>query len=591
MNIDQLLVLLVLLGALILFITERVRYDIVALLALLAVAVLDLVPEADLFAGFGHPAVITVAAVLVISRALINSGFVDLLTRGMERVGPNPAQQVAALAGLTALCSAFINNVAAVALVMPIAIQMARTHRYPASMVLMPIAYGSLLGGMTTLIGTPPNIILSTYRLEADLPPFGMFDFLPVGVGVTLAGVLYMALVGWRLIPVRQAQSTREAIFHISEYTAELRVPERGKLVGRPMNEATAFRKADVVIAGMIRDGRRVLAPPGTMQLRPGDILLVEASPDALKALIDATGFELVGSERAGERDLRSDDVGVVEAVVRTQSRLLDRTVREINLRRLYGVNLLAVARQGERLSERLSDIRLRAGDVLLLQGRTEALQEIMSALGCLPLTVRDLRLGQPQRIVQALLIFGGALLATTVGWLPIQVAFVAAAVLMILTGLISLREAYGSIEWPVIVLLGAMLPVADALEQTGGADALAAWFLSVAGQSSNVVALIAVLIGAMVLTPLLNNAAAAVLMAPIALSVARGLGVSPDPFLMAAAIGVSCDFVTPIGHQSNTLVMGPGGYRFGDYWRMGLAIELIVIAVATPLLLIFWPF
>ncbi len=586
---DQLIVVVVLFVALVLFITERPRYDIVALLALLALVIVGILPGDQAFAGFGHPAVITVAGVLVISQALINSGVVDIIARQMLRVGGGPVLQVAALTGLTAVCSALINNVAAVALLMPVAIQMARKHGNSPSLLLMPLAYGSLLGGMMTLIGTPPNIIISTFRQQALGEPFHMFDFLPAGAGVAVAGIAYMALIGWRLIPQRKGQSSREELFHVDAYSTELRVPDDSKFIGSFLRDLAALHQTDVVIAGLVRNQRRLLIPSSITVVRAGDVLIVQADPKNLQALIEATNFELVDGD-VSEQMLRSEEVSLVEAVVVANSPLIGQTVRSFELRGRYNVNLLAVARQGERLTMRLADVRFYRGDVLLLQMRRDAVTDLLALLGCLPLAERGLRLGQSRRALLTVGIFVAAIAVATTGLLPIQIPIIAAAVLMVLVGSISLRDAYGSIEWPILVLLGAMLPVADALESTGGTAWLTAQCLAVAGQASPVIALTVVLVGAMVLTPMLNNAAAAVLMAPIAISVANGFGVSPDPFLLATAIGVSCDFLTPIGHQSNTLVMGPGGYKFGDYWRMGLAIEVLVVVTAIPLLLIFWP-
>ena len=546
-------------------------------------------PE-EAFAGFGHPAVITVAGVLIINRALLNSGLVDLLARQLSRVGPRLSLQVGALSGFSAFCSAFTNNVAAVALLMPVALQLARKSQRSPSRYLMPLAYSSLLGGMLTLIGTPPNIIISTYRAQVAGEPFGFFAFTPVGAGIAVVGVLYMALIGWRLLPERKGQASREELFQINDYFTEVLITEASTIKEKTFSAVTQQLGDALLIAGLVRDKRRILLPAAATLLRVNDILIVQADSESLNAFVTESGCKLVGSKDLDEQALRSDEVALAEAVVRSDSAMIDQTVRRLDLRRRHGVNLLAVARQGERLRGRLAAIRFRAGDVLLLQGPPDTIQEMLTALGALPLAERRLRIGYPKRIILALVIFGAAIVAVSLGLLDIGVAVVGAAVALVLVGLVSVREMYETIEWPVIVLLGAMIPVATALENTGGADRIANLLLRLAGNSSSVVALGIVLLGAMILTPLINNAAAAVLMAPIAISVANGLGVSADAFLMAAAVGVSCDFLTPIGHQSNTLVMGPGGYRFADYWKMGLPIELIVIVVGIPLLLFFWP-
>ncbi len=600
MNLDSLLpggffsaeyiVYAVLLLTLVFFIYERWRYDLVALVALLSLTIFGIVPVEAAFAGFGHPAVVTVAAVLVVNRALLNSGLVDLLARQLGRVGSGLSTQIGTLSGFCAFCSAFTNNVAAVALLMPVTVQLARKAKRSPSLFLMPLAYSSLLGGMLTLVGTPPNIIIATYRAEVAGRPFGFFDFTPVGAGVALAGITYMALIGWRLLPVRKGQRSRAEMFQITDYLTEVQLTKDCTLVDRSFGELGSVLGEGIVVAGLVRDQRRIFLPSTWTRLRQGDILILQADSETLNAFVAESSCALAGSKELDEQALHSEDVALVEAVVRPGSLMAEQTVRRLDLRRRYGVNLLAVARQGERMLGRLASIRFRPGDVLLLQGAQETVQEMLRTLGALPLAERHLRIGYPKRIALAVGIFGSAIGAVSFGLINIEVAVVAAAVALVLAGLVPMREVYETIEWPVIVLLGAMIPVATALEQTGGSDRIANLLLQAAGDSSAVIALGVVLLGAMILTPLINNAAAAVLMAPIAISVANGLGASPDAFLMAAAVGVSCDFLTPIGHQSNTLVMGPGGYRFADYWKMGLAIELIVIVVSIPLLLFFWP-
>lgn len=588
--IDQAIVCAALVLALGLFVWGHWRYDVVAVLTLLVVVLTGVVPAADAFAGFGHAAVVAVAGVLIVSRGLRNSGAVDVIARILGWVGDRPTAQVAALTALVAVCSAFMNNVGALALLMPVAIQMATRSGHPPSLVLMPLAFGSLLGGMTTLIGTPPNIIIATYRAQALGEPFRMFDFTAVGAGVAVAGVLFIALLGWRLLPTRQGQASPEERFHIKEYTTELRVPAESMMVGKPLRELETGTDADLVVVGLVRGERHLPAPSMFEIAHPDDVIIVQADPRDLKGVVDATGLTIIGSDESDAEALRSDQVSIVEAVVLPSSILEGRTTRSLNLRWRYGVNLLAVARQGSRMRQRLGRVRFTAGDVILLQGDTARLQETMTTLGCLPLAERNLRLGRPRRALAATAIFVAALVSAATGVLPVQIAFVTAATLMIVAGLISLREAYDSIDWPVIVLLGAMLPVGGALEATGAAALIAEQVVRVAGLLPDWGTLAVLLVGTMFLSDLVNNAAAAVLMAPIALHVSEGVGARPDPFLLAVAIGASCAFLTPIGHQSNTLVMGPGGYKFSDYWRMGLLLESIIAIVSIPLLLWFWP-
>ncbi|MGE4474006.1 MAG: SLC13 family permease [Stutzerimonas sp.] len=606
---DQLIVFGVLAATLVLFIWNRWRYDLVALGALLACALSGVVPAGEVFAGLAHPAVISVAAVLVLSRGLLNAGVVDSVARRLMQVGERPWAQVAALTGIVALSSGFMNNVGALALFMPVAIWMSRQSGRSPSYLLMPLAFGSLLGGMLTLIGTPPNLIIAGYRAEAGEAPFGMFDFLPVGAAVTLAGVVFIALLGWRLVPRRQEQEGNGDLFEISAYLTEVRVPEGCKYAGRTLHALiNAVRdEADVQVIALIRGEERQRMPSTYEVLREADILLVEADSDSLKALLDVTGVELA-ADSDGQKDKPDDEpaaeqgqgekkakdrhgeLTLAEAIVTPGSMLVGTTASGLDLRERHGVNVLAVARQGQRLRQRLGQIRFAAGDILLVQARENALQASLSGLGCLPLASRGLSITTPRNVLLASAIFALTLGVIALGVLPAAVALVTGALVMILVGLIPLGRIYESIDMPVIVLVAAMLPVGEALETSGGSQLIADALLGL-GQSLPAAATLALLmVAVMLISNVVNNAAAAVLAAPVAISLARGLEASVDPFLMAVAIGASCAFLTPIGHQSNTLVMAPGGYRFGDYWRLGLPLSILVVLCAVPAILWVWP-
>ncbi len=609
---DQLIVFGVLAATLALFIWNRWRYDLVALGALLACALSGVVPADEVFAGLAHPAVISVAAVLVLSRGLLNAGVVDSVARRLMQVGERPWAQVAALTGIVALSSGFMNNVGALALFMPVAIWMSRQSGRSPSYLLMPLAFGSLLGGTLTLIGTPPNLIIAGYRAEAGEAPFGMFAFLPVGAAVTLAGVAFIALLGWRLVPRRQEQEGNGDLFEISAYLTEVRVPEGCKYAGRTLHAliGAVQDEADVQVIALIRGEQRQRMPSTYEVLREEDILLVEADSDSLKALLDVTGVELAANlEEPPERDHaepaaahagkddksrkhrdRHGELTLAEAIVSPGSMLVGTTASGLDLRERHGVNVLAVARQGQRLRQRLGRIRFAAGDILLLQAREEALQATLGNLGCLPLASRGLRITAPRQVLLASTIFALTLASIALGLLPAATALVAGALVMILAGLIPLGGIYESIDMPVIVLVAAMLPVGQALETTGGSQRIADALLTL-GQALPPAATLALLmVAVMLVSNVVNNAAAAVLAAPVAISLARGMDASVDPFLMAVAIGASCAFLTPIGHQSNTLVMAPGGYRFGDYWRLGLPLSILVVLCAVPAILWIWP-
>jgi di/tricarboxylate transporter len=596
MNTEQLIVFGVLGATLALFIWGRWRYDIVALIALLAMVISGLVPSERAFAGFGHPAVVTVAAVLVLSRGLLNAGVVDSIARYMGRVGVNPTMQVAALTGLVALCSAFMNNVGALALLMPVAVWMSRQAGRSPSLLLMPLAFGSLLGGTVTLIGTPPNIIIAAYRAETGVQPFGMFDFLPVGAGITIAGLIFITLVGWRLTPRRQENSvSKDELFKISDYIIEVRVPAESKFAGGTLHDlqvAAAADDVEMIVIGLVRGKKRQQIPSSYEVLRQDDILLIKADTESLERIIDLAGLELASKVNEDEHreKVAEGEINIIEAVVAPESLLIGKTAIGLSLRDRYGINVLAVARQGQRLRERLGRIPFVVGDILLIQGQEETLAGALAELGCLPLAEREMRVGKPRRILLATGIFGAAIAAAALNLLPAATALVCGAIVMVMAGLLSSTEAYKNIEWSIIVLLAAMIPIGQALETSGGAQLIADGLLGAAGSVSPALTIAILTTATMLLSNVINNAAAAILVAPIALSLARGMEASADPFLMAVAIGASCAFLTPIGHQSNTLVMAPGGYRFSDYWKMGLPLSLMVVATAVPLIMWFWP-
>lgn len=611
---EQLIVFGVLAATLVLFVWNRWRYDLVALGALLACALTGVVPADEVFSGIGHPAVISVAAVLVLSRGLLNAGVVDSVARRLMQVGERPWAQVAALTGIVALSSGFMNNVGALALFMPVAIWMSRQSGRSPSYLLMPLAFGSLLGGTLTLIGTPPNLIIAGYRAEAGEAPFGMFAFLPVGAAVTVAGVLFIALLGWRLVPRRQEQEGNGDLFEISAYLTEVRVPESCKYAGRTLHALinAVEDEADVQVIALVRGDERQRMPSTYEVLREGDILLVEADSDSLKALLDVTGVALAAhvdeqeekaqkeqeaAEQAVEDEKteknhksRHGELTLAEAIVSPGSILVGTTASGLDLRERHGVNVLAVARQGQRLRQRLGKIRFATGDILLLQAREDALQSSLNSLGCLPLASRGLSITTPRNVLLASAIFAITLTIIAIGLVPAATALVTGALVMILVGLIPMGRIYDSIDMSVIVLVAAMLPVGQALETSGGSQLIAETLLGL-GQSLPAAATLALLmVAVMLISNVVNNAAAAVLAAPVAISLARGMDVSADPFLMAVAIGASCAFLTPIGHQSNTLVMAPGGYRFGDYWRLGLPLSILVVLCAVPAILWIWP-
>ncbi|HSR72045.1 MAG TPA: SLC13 family permease [Kiloniellales bacterium] len=673
MTADQSLLVAILLVLLGLLAWGRWRYDVVAFLALMTAVVAGLVPSREAFAGFGHPATITVAAVLVLSRALTNSGATDRLAQTMGSISGAVGKQIMALSGVAALLSGFMNNIGTLGLMMPVATQAARKAKRSAALLLMPLSFGAILGGLLTLIGTPPNIIIATYRGELTGEPFGFFDFTPVGAPTAIVGLLFVALIGWRLLPraARERAVTAE-IFDIENYVAEARVTEESDAADKTLREIDEETKEiDARIIGLVRDERLQRPYPRWQRLRRGDRLVIEATSEEIDRLVSALGLELgydsgppdddsevedlpdkekkdegeneasedkaSGDEESGDevsddevsddevsddeaeakaedrksedeakkkkdkdkdekeavpvaRRLRDADSTVVEAVVAPRSRLEGRTPDSPLLAR-HGFTLLAAARQGRPYRGRLRNFRFRVGDVLLLHGESERLGEALAAFGCLPLAERSLSLGRRGTARGLIAIFAAAIAASSLGLLPFQIALPLAVVVSVLAGLLPVRELYDGIDWPVIVLLGSLIPVGGALQTTGLSDAIADSIHGLtAGGGSAVLVMVLLMAVTMTLSDLLNNAATAVIMAPIGAGIAGRLEVSADPFLMAVAISASCAFLTPIGHQNNALIMGPGGYRFWDYWRMGLPLEILIIAVSVPMILLVWP-
>jgi di/tricarboxylate transporter len=588
MTTDQVVVLVVLVGALGLFAWGRWRYDLVALFALLAVVLTGIVPVAEAFSGFAHPAVVTVVAVLVISRALQNAGVVDAVARILAPLHGRATLQVGAQTALAAALSAVMNNVGALALLIPVALRNAYRGGYSPARAMMPLAFGSLLGGLVTLIGTPPNIIVSTIRQEQLGAPFQLFDFAPVGGPIALVGVIFLAFLGWRLIP--KARLTMEASkgFDVGAYLLEATVDAASPLVGTSIEDVES-RLEDVRVVGLARDHHVRPLPPWGSIVQAGDLLSLQGEPETLRSAIAESGLNLVQSEKLKSENVRSDDIDIIEVIVKPGSPLSDQTPKSMRLRTVHRVNLLGVVRHGQRPQVRLRDLRFQIGDVLMLQGTEKDLESACRELDCIPLAERNLSLGQPRRLAITAGAFGAAVAMILVGLLPVHIAFVSAVVIIVVAGGVRLDEAYGAVDWPVIVLLGAMLPVGGALESTGGTDIVVDLMLAVTAGVSPVWALTLLLVTTMMLSDVINNNATAVLMAPIGLALASRLDANPDAFLMAVAVGASCAFLTPIGHQSNTLVLAPGGYRFGDYWRVGLPLELVIVAIAVPLLSLVW--
>ena len=613
MSHDQIAILSILTATVGLFLWGRWRHDMVALASLLACVFAGLLSADEAFVGFSHPAVITVACVLVLSQGLQTSGAVDALAQRTLPAAAGPMLSIGALTALGAVLSAFMNNVGAMALLMPVAVQIAAKQQLPPGKVLMPLAFGTILGGMTTLIGTPPNLIVAGFRAESSGIGFGMFDYTPIGLTVACIGVVFVALLGWRIVPSRERKDATS--FDTGAYLTEVRVAAESKAVGKRLREVDqALEESGAQIIGMARNEFRVVAPNPGRILRSGDILVIEAEPESLASALSSLGLKLeenipsaADSEQntkstehsrdkgnAGEKtetkDWDSEEITLQELVVMPTSALISRSASGVRLRTRYGLNLLAVSRQGRRSIRRLRSINLEAGDVLLMQGAPDALAGFAGEFGCVPLAKRAIHIPDKRKMWLATAIMTLAIAAVTFKLLSAAIAFTAGMLAYMILRVVPPRKVYETIDWPVVVLLAALIPVAGAMASTGTADVLAQTLLDSVAQGRPVIALTLILIVTMTLSDFMNNAATAAMMCPIALSTASQLGASPDSFLMAVAIGASCAFLTPIGHQNNTLILGPGGFRFGDYWKLGLPMEILVVLVSVPMLLWVWP-
>ncbi len=567
----------------------RFRYDLVAFTALLVAVVLGVVPVERAFSGFGHPATLVVALVLVVSAGLVRSGAVFLITRTLVDATRPLAAHIALMGGIGAVLSAFMNNVAALALLMPVDVQTARKAGRSPALSLMPLSFATILGGMVTLIGTPPNIIIAEIRAEALGAPYRMFDFAPVGGVAAIAGLVFVALIGWRLIPDRGGAGDRAA--EIAQYIAELTVPADSPHIGRRLAELyPEADRADVAILGLIRDGRRRYGRAANAILRAGDALVIEATPEALDEFRAALRLDFADPRRKAQLSAAGEGLEVIEVVVPEGARIAGKTAQGVGLAWRRGTVLLGISRHGRRISAHVRQTPIRPGDLLLLLCPQGTAQDVAEWLGVLPLAERGLSVTANEKTWAAIGIFAAAVAAASFGLIYLPVALGLVVVAYVLTRILPIAEIYEHVEWPVVVLLGSMIPLGAALEAAGGTALIADALIGLTAGWPAWVALSVLMVVTMTLSDVLNNTATTIVAAPVGIQMASSLGVSPDPFLMAVAVAASSAFLTPIGHKNNTLILGPGGYRFGDYWRMGLPLEALVIAASIPAILIFWP-
>jgi len=566
----------------------RFRYDVVALVALFVGVLTKDVPVKSAFSGFTSDVVIIIACALIVSAAIQQSGVIEWAVRPLLDRLKSTATQVPVLAGATAFLSTLTKNVGALAIMMPVALRVARNTESSPSSLLMPMSFMSLLGGLVTLVGTSTNIIVSQVRQESVGQPFKMYDFAPAGIVLTLLGLVFVSF-GWRLLPRdRQGRAGLGEATAEAAYSTEAKVPEK-----MPEEMHTIGRldlgKDDVHVRALIgKDGKPRKIRPAAV-LSPGMSLVLEGDAEALARVFQRTPLEETRKKEDVKKDEPSEETRTIEAVVQGDSPLVGRSAERMRLQQRYGVQLLAVGRSNQRISERLRDVTIRAGDLLVLRAGEKALPEVLTNLCLLPLAERTVQIGGGRRRFVPVLILAVAMILLGLNIVPVVGAFFGAALLMVVSGSITMREAYNSLEGEVLVLIGALTPLSEAVQHSGGTDLIAQGLAHALHGIPALLALGTILIAAMACSPFLHNAPTVLVLGPIAVGVAKGLGLGVDAFLMAVATGAGCDFLTPIGHQCNTLVRGPGGYRFGDYWKLGLPLSVLVILVGTPLIAWIW--
>jgi di/tricarboxylate transporter len=588
MTTQQILAFTVIAAMMAVFIWDRFRYDVVACCSLVAAVLLGVVPAHDAFSGFSDDIVIIVGSALVVSAGVARSGVVEL---AIKKFFPNLTSvraQIALLMIVVAILSAFIKNIGALAIMIPVAFQFSRRAGVSPSRYLMPMAFSALLGGLMTQIGTSPNIVVSRLRGEMTGTPFTMFDFTPVGGLLTLVGVTFLLFFYW-LVPERTKQnSSIEDAVEISDYASEAVVTGQSTVMGRPLGDLLKLGDNEVVATAVLRGSAR-MSPFPDLILREDDSILLEGRSSALERAISRAKLQLSGKVlRESGQPLQ--DLVSIECVISRQSALAGLSARELALSYTRGVNLLAVSRRGERVRDRLRDLVLREGDVIVLQGGRKTLPTVLQDLALLPLAQQEVMLGTQRRALIPIAILAIAMITTALGYAPVAVAFFAAALGMAVFRAVPLTDIYKAVDGPILVMLGALIPVSDSLRTSGGSELIAGWLGTVAHNLPPWGALTLILVTAMAVTPFLNNAATVLVMGPIAVSFATTLHFRPEAFLMAVAIGAGSDFLTPVGHQCNTLVMGPGGYKFSDYPRLGLPLSLLIVLVSVPALMWFWP-
>jgi di/tricarboxylate transporter len=583
-----------------LFIIDRLRVDVVALMVLLALVLTGLISAEDAFAGFSSPAVITVWAIFIVSGGLFHTGVANVLAERMLKLaGKSRSRLTTLLMTTVGLMSGVMNNVGATAVLMPATVTMSRKSRINASLLLMPLAFGSLLGGMITLIGTPPNILASDALRMAGLEPFSLLDFAPVGLAALAVGIVYMLILGLRLLPDRTPAERLErmedvdlvGLYRLGERLFRARIPAGSPLIGKTLAESELRQQYELSVIGLERRNEEILAPPSDTVLRRGDMLLLEGMVDHLEWAQASGRLDVQPEVGVHDKELQSEAIGIAEVLLSPRSSQVGKSLTDMQFREKYNLTVLAILRDGNPYRTGLADLRLRLGDTLLVQGPRQNIRVLQREVDFVVLSdvdvVETIRSKKAPIAVAIMAVMLGTVL---VGWLPIAAAALLAGILMVLTGCLTMDEAYQSIEWKAVFLVAGTLPLGIAMEKTGTAEFLARLMYDAIGGLGPMALFAGFYILTNVLTQFMSNAASTVLIAPIAIDAAYQAGSEPHALLMAVAVAASAGFLTPVAHQSNVLVMGPGGYRFSDYFKVGLPLNILVFLVALLIVPLIWP-
>ncbi len=588
---DIALTLIILVVAIILFATEWIRMDMVSMLILLVLALTGLVTVEDAFAGFSNPAVLTVAAVFVLSAGISSTGAVSKVgERLIQWTGHSPLLLTASIMATVAVFSAFINNIGATAVLMPIVVMVAQKLKMPPSKLLIPLAFGSLLGGVCTLIGTPPNILMNILMQEYAGKQFSMFDFTPVGIVLLLFGIAYMTFIGRHLLPNRKSGTLTEA-YQVKSYVTEVEILEGAPIHGKTIAESALERELNLTVRAIMRNRQKIPQPRRNRKLYTGDILFIEGDTTDVLKIKERKGLAVVQEKDNPTPTSDGQDIVVVEASLTPTSEMVGKTLRQVRFAHTYGLTVLAIWRSGAPVVRRVDHVVLRFGDVLLLQGSEERVHHLGDEHGFLLLGGVEPTPYRPRRAPIALATLFGVILLSSTGTLPIVLAATLGAMVMILSQCLTPKEAYNSIDWPILLLIAGTMPLGHAMENSGAARLLADLIIGGVGEYGPWMVLCAVFLITFCLTEVMSHAAAAVLVAPIAYNAAVDMHANPEPFFMAVAIAASMCFMTPISHQSNALVMGPGGYKFFDYTKVGTPLNIAIWLLATLLIPLAFPF